>query len=123
MQMEFSEDKFIKNNFGKLDYSLESLIFLEKFLICSFDDHDSLRKDVKFLNFSCQYLGDCFIEIYGGSWDVEKDKKNVFYNLRVVKKDNVKICPLTLISAAVNRKKGDYLYKVIDNYKKYIDQK
>jgi len=121
MQTKFSEGEIMKINSEKLDYSLKSLIFLEEFILNSYDDYESLKKDELFMKFSSEYLGECFMKKYGGYWDIEKDEENAFYNLQIVKRGNIKICPLTLIYATLDRKKGDYLYKVVNNYKKYID--
>jgi hypothetical protein len=51
-------------------------------------------------------------------WDIELDNEDrVFYRLPVIRfADGAEACPLALVTASLDRRTGQYLRTVVENY-------
>lgn len=105
----------------KLDYTPESLLVLEEYILHKYADIESARKksEAKFFDGASRYLGELFRKLDGGKWYIELERKdNFFYGLPQVvggKNQVTQLCPLALVRASTDRRKGDYLYKILMN--------
>lgn len=106
----------------KLDYSIESLIELESWILNSFDSLESVTstENKLVLDYLSRYVGEVIRKTAGGKWDVELDDvDDAFYHLPVLVHEKYgRECPVTLVSASVDRRKGDYIYKIANVKKK-----
>lgn len=101
---------------AKLDYSIESLIELESWILNRFDSLESVTapENMLVLDYLSRYVGEVIRRTVGGKWDIELDDvDDAFYRLPVLVHEKYgRECPVTLVSASVDRRKGDYIYKV-----------
>jgi hypothetical protein len=58
------------------------------------------------------------LNVEGTSWAIDlKDEKNVYYRLPVIQlPDGADECPVTMATAALDRRTGEYLRTVVENY-------
>jgi len=102
----------------KMDYSPSSLSILEKWLLNQYDgvkkileNSEKQRLDV----LGC-YVGETLRKKLAGIWDIDlKDKKNAYYQIPVIKKQGCWTeCPMTLVTAATDRRTGEYMIGVLN---------
>jgi hypothetical protein len=66
---------------------------------------------------AARYFGETFRKQVGGKWSIDfLDPKNAFYGLPQIsgfKGQTTQICPRALVSAAIARGKGDFLFKIL----------
>ena len=102
---------------GNLDFSPSSLSIIESRLLERFDSiQDTLKSDNKqFLNTCMVYVGETFRTNVGGTWRIElEDVNDAYYLLPVLNIPEVGIeCPVTLVTAAIDRRNGKYMEKVL----------
>lgn len=104
----------------KLDFSIASLDIFEKYLL---DTYKSLNDLKELPNASvivdgyAIYIGETFRnvlrEYQPNSWNLMLDKENVFYNLPIIEVQDHIECPLSLATACVDRRKGNYLSNIL----------
>ena len=92
-KMEYFTDIFARENNLKLDYSMESLDELEKWILSNYKDAEGLIKDKKMLDYLTVYIGETFRKYKG-----------------VTSKS-----PLTYATACISRNKGDYISTILRN--------
>jgi hypothetical protein len=105
---------------AKLDYSPESLVALERWLLQRYPDLQSLKIDpeLALVDGATRYVGETFVRNLGAHWTLNTNPKNVFYGLPVVTghpRQTTPQCPHKLLSAATARREGAFLRKVFDS--------
>jgi hypothetical protein len=109
---------------AQIDFSPESLVVLEAWLLSKYSDTDKimLMTESKVVDGAARYVGEVFRRCLGGKWVIDfKDKNNVFYGLPQLSGlpgQTVQICPLTLVTASTDRRTGKFLYTIYLNNKK-----
>ena len=100
----------------RLDYSPESLSALESWLLENFTPSGWARTENKRLldRVTC-YVGETFRKSLGGKWTIDKsDGTGVFFGVPViVKPGHAPECPLSLVTAAIDRRAGNYMEAVL----------
>ena len=119
-KMEYFTDTFAKENNLKLDYSIESLDELEKWILGNYKKVNDLIEDRKMLDYLTVYIGETFRKYIGGKWFIDlKNKKNVFYSMPVLTSPEYKgiTCksPMIYATASIDRQKGDHISTILKN--------
>lgn len=118
--MEF--DRFLADWFGdlpdglrrELDYSVGSLSALEAELLSKFQSIEDIRQDtfLFYHNAAAIYLGETARKACGGKWTINFDDEDfVFFGVPILelKGANSPVCPMALITAVLDRRRGDYM--------------
>ena len=90
----------------------KSLPALEFIILSEFETVDAALApaNARRIDRLARYLGEVFRTTLGGKWDIElTDVKDAFFGLPVIKTPVGTYCPLTLVTATVDRRRGDYL--------------
>lgn len=99
-----------------LDYSLNSLKPLEAWLLDRYPDIDAARADMAgMINNAGAYIGETIRKTAGrGTWRLDDDEESIFHGFPILVdfRDGDSCSPITLASAATDRRRGDYLYSV-----------
>jgi hypothetical protein len=105
-----------------LDFSCASLDALEGLIIHRYPSTEAMLdpKESSFVNGLACYIGETFRRKMGGRWTIRlDDPKFAFYGLPILenagKHGKTVECPLTLATAAANRRVGNYLRSVLDS--------
>jgi len=98
-----------------MDYTIDSLEAIEKWLLSKYETHQQVKGDAEVLDMLSRYVGETIRKVCGGSWDIEQtNEKNAFYRIPVIKKPGAFAeCPVTLVTASLDRRRGDYSAKVV----------
>lgn len=113
----------------KLNYTLDSLDFLEKWMLNSFDDHkELLSKNKKGIQDKiARYIGETFRTNLNAKWDIKfDDPKFAFYGLPILverQNGNTIVCPHSLSTTTLARRKGDFLSTILSNNIKRLGEK
>jgi hypothetical protein len=106
----------------KLDDSVGSLNILEKYLLDNFT-FNTIREEpnLSFYDGCARYIGETFRRnVQGACWNIDlENKDSMFYNmpiLMVKDTDTFAVCPLTMTTALLDRKVGNFLSTVTTNY-------
>lgn len=108
----------------RLDFSPEALDVLEAWLLERYPSVDAALAETEkeTLDGAARYVGETFRRALGGRWDIELDDPNdVNYRLPVLtgfQGEYSKQSPVTLVTAAVDRRSGNYLRAVLANIKR-----
>ena len=74
-----------------------------------------------------RYVGETFRQCLGGKWEIRLDDTHyVYYGIPQLKGLGGRqfvVCPATLVTAAIDRRRGDFWNMVLANYKRLIAQK
>lgn len=103
----------------QLDYSLDSLDVLEKWILENYPSVKDLEKEDAVLpsDSFARYIGETVQKNLGGYWDIDlENDKNPYYNLPVIveyKENASPICPHKLVAEAAALKKGTYMKSVL----------
>lgn len=105
----------------ELGIDVMSLDTLEAFLLGRYRElDDALRLDQRgVLDAAARHIGlVMLLNVDGAEWDIElDDEDNAYYRLPIVRiDDGAEECPLALATAALDRRTGDYLRTVVENY-------
>lgn len=106
---------------ARLDLSPESLTVLEEFLLASYRTVDDVKRqsEAKLVDGMARYVGQVFRKHLGGKWTIDfADKANAFYGLPQLTGmtgQRAQICPLTLITASVDRRTAKFIRTIFDN--------
>lgn len=109
---------------AKLDYSPRSLDELERWLIDRYSSHTDLLKPeaALILDGASRYIGEVFRKRIGGRWDIRlDDPKYAYYampQLTGFAAKSTPICPVSLTTASINRRTGNYLHGILNNMEK-----
>jgi hypothetical protein len=96
----------------ELDYSIQSLDLLEKWLLQRFKDLSSALKydQISLISGASMYVGSCLHELIGGKFTVElSDKDNAYWGIPVVRNENKYEAPLILLTTAIDRRIGNFI--------------
>lgn len=100
-----------------LDYSLASIAELEKWLLRRYRNIQAILQDSEkaTLDQAACYVGETIRKNIGGTWDIDQaDEANAFHCIPVVEeKGRWTECPVTLVTASVDRRTGRYMSDVI----------
>ncbi|MGH8081518.1 MAG: hypothetical protein ACREP7_13170 [Lysobacter sp.] len=106
---------------AELGLDADSLDALEKFLLARYADPDRIlalgQRDV--LDAAARHVGLVMLfTIDETEWAIDlDDADNVYYRLPIIRMgDGAEECPLTMITAALDRRTGEYLRTVVDSY-------
>jgi len=104
----------------KLDYSAESLIALESWLLQRYPQPQSLKMDpeLALVDGAARYVGEIFVRSLGAHWTLNTNPKNVFYGLPVITghpRATAPQCPHKLLNVATVRREGTFLREVFDS--------
>lgn len=108
----------------KLDYSIESLDILEEYLLNQYASIQEIKQaPPDILNGYAIYVGETFRKVLADKtdrepniWTIELDRIDyVFYNLPLIKVGAYIDCPMTLVTASLDRRRGDYLSTILKN--------
>jgi len=117
---EFIRDFYDQNDL-MLDYCPNSLLILEKNILNTFANIEELKKEEHKQKYDAlsRYLGETVRKNVGGKWKLDiENEKSAYYKLPVLIEDSetpTPICPHKLITACIGRRKGDFLFTVINN--------
>lgn len=110
---------------NKLDFSLDSLIELEEFVLDKYASANLIMDQTNKMELDrlSRYVGETIRKSIGGTWDIElEDSDNAYYKLPIlVHKKYGKECPVTLVTTCADRRKGDFIFKIANVKKKYVD--
>jgi hypothetical protein len=107
----------------KIDYTPDSLDVMEKHIIDIFDSPKSALEESQayFLDGIARYVGQVFRKSLGGKWDIElEDIDNAFYNIPQLvdmKNQDTQISPLALVTASLDRRRGNYIRTVLEAHR------
>jgi hypothetical protein len=110
-----------------LDYSPESLLLLEDWLLNKYENVDTalMGSEAKVVDGAARYVGEIFRKSFGGRWVIELiDKKNAFYGLPQLSGmvgQKAQICPSTLVTSSIDRRSGSFLKTIYLNSKSCAD--
>jgi hypothetical protein len=104
-----------------LGLDVHSLDTLESFLLGRYGDPDeALRLDQRnVLDAAARHIGLVMVlGIDGARWDlVLDDERDVYYRLPIVRlPDGAEECPVSLATAALDRRTGEYVREVVEGY-------
>lgn len=108
----------------RLDFSPDSLGVIEGVVLNKYQSMDEIKKnsEAKTVDGMARYVGQVFRKAFGGKWIIDySDKKKLFYGLPQLSGligQRTQMCPLTLVTASVDRRTGNFIRGVFDNYAK-----
>ena len=122
-EMDERLDEFIgnvpRNVSMKMDYSVESLSLLENWLLTKYRSNNEILKDSEkqLLDMVARYVGEALRKNLGGVWNIDlKNKSSVYYELPVIEKQGCWTeCPVTLVTASIDRRSGNYMAGVLNS--------
>ena len=113
----------LRQQIGKpLDYSPESLDVVEQWILKKYESTESMlsESESENVNLLASYVGETFRKAINGVWDIRlDDAKYAFFGMPIIRKRDGKSdaeCPLTLVTASANRRTGNYLRILFDNW-------
>ena len=118
---EFREHPLVIEAGIELDFSVASLDAVEALILKRFPKFEDVKKTAAAseINLFSIYVGETIRKNGGGRWGIDyEDEKMAFFSLPVVKgvgAKRVTDCPMTLVTASTDRRRGDYLSSVVRN--------
>ncbi|NEX92902.1 hypothetical protein G3573_08980 [Caulobacter sp. 17J65-9] len=107
---------------AKLDFTPESFEALEGWALSRYASLAEARapSEAATLDGASRYVGQVFRKSLGGRWFIDhRDPKNAFYGLpqlEGLKGQVAQICPLTLVTASLDRRTGTFISTVYRNH-------
>ncbi|WP_227430689.1 hypothetical protein [Psychrobacter sp. I-STPA6b] len=110
---------------NQLDYSVESLDVLEAYLLNQYASIDEIKQEPPdILNGYAIYVGETFRKVAKSLtkrepniWTIElDDTDDVFYNLPVIEIGAYINFPMGLVTASLDRRRGNYLSTILKNF-------
>jgi hypothetical protein len=114
---------------NRLDYSEHSLSLLEEHLLKQYSSVAAIRaeSEMDVWDGTARYIGETFRKNFGGKWVIDYgNDKNVFYGLPQLKGmlgQRAQFCPMTLVTASLDRRTGTYLVTIFRNIQKNVQAK
>jgi len=102
----------LRADYPDLSDGPKSLPALESIVLSEFETVDAALgpANTRRVDRLARYLGEVFRTTLGGEWGIElKDEKDAYFGLPVVKTPVGIYCPLALVTATVDRRRGIYL--------------
>jgi hypothetical protein len=106
----------------KLNHSVASLDALEAWLLARYDsiEHSKPKSESLVLDGAARYVGEIFRIVTGSRWDIQlDDPKTLFFGVPVLKGGKLGVipaCPLTMVTASLDRRTGRYLSGIVKNF-------
>ena len=103
----------------ELDYTPASVDTLERWLLRKYETIDSLKLDTEKVIWdgASRYIGETFRKCLGGKWHIDKPNKKIMFSglpqLVEMRGQVGPVCPLTLVSAALDRRVGNFISSLI----------
>lgn len=109
-----------------LDYTPESLLRLEAWILENYSSPDAILKDEEKMTLDglLRYVGEVFKIHLQGRWNVkQEDPEYIFYNLPVISfPGNIPdTSPLSIITASLDRQTGRFIYDSLTRKKNYME--
>ena len=104
---------------SQLDYSIESIEALERWLLSRYPHSDAAKaaKEAPVLDGVARYFGEAFRAQFGGDWSIRVDDPDyAYFGLPIVDGFPAKespVCPLVLASASLDRRTGVHVSKIM----------
>lgn len=104
----------------QLDFTPKSLGVLENWLLSIYPDVEATRpsSEAHTLDRAARYIGEVFRKHFGGGWLIElEDKEKLFCGLPQLtgmKAQVGQIAPLTLVTAAMDRRTGHFVQSIFE---------
>ena len=103
-----------------LDYAPASLERLEAFLLQRYPNLQSIKTDPEpYLDGAARYVGEVFRRNIGGRWRLRDDDPKYIYaglpELTFLAERDTPVCPITLVSASLDRRTGKFISGVYDS--------
>src|SRR5262245_23321347 len=106
----------------RLDYSLDSLTTLERYLLECLSTVDGPSTLMK--NRAARYLGEVFRRTYGGTWKLcDGGPKYLFHGLPVIAeyaRVDVEFCPIEMIANVIRCAEPGSLLKVVESHREWL---
>jgi hypothetical protein len=124
MEMDTALERFIVSAPSavaeRLDLSAESLDAIEAWLLSKYDAPEEVRpaSESTFHDGAARYIGEVFRTHTGSKWSMDSsDPKNLNYGVPALTggKLTIGLCPLTLVTALLDRRNGRYLSTILRN--------
>jgi hypothetical protein len=108
-----------------LDFAPESLDRLEAFLLERYPNVQAIKADPEpYLDGAARYVGEVFRRHIGGRWRMRMDDPKYVYaglpELTFSASRDTPVCPITLVSASLDRRTGAFISTVFGNSAKRI---
>jgi len=108
-----------------LDFAPASLDRLEAFLLERYPSVEAIKADPEpYLDGAARYVGEVFRRHIGGRWRMRMDDPKYVYaglpELTFSPTQDTPVCPITLVSASLDRRTGAFISSVFDNSAKRI---
>lgn len=107
---------------ARLDFSPESLEALERWLLKNYPNPAALRapEQLDVYDGAVRYVGQTYLKTLGGDWDILLDDPDyVFHGLPIICGFSaVRDCPHSLVTAALDRRRGTFLRTILENKRK-----
>ena len=97
----------------KLDFSMESLDIVEKYLLDKYENNKQIMFEEPFyiLDGYAVYVGETFLRVIDNPiihWKLELNEEDVYYNLPILEGRTTLDCPLTIVTASLDRRTGKF---------------
>lgn len=104
----------------KLDFSLESLDVVEKHLLDNYKTIEQIMNEPSaILDGYAVYVGETFRNVLQdgklNQWELMLEEDNVFYLRPVIHTSKILTCPLSLVTACIDRRWGNYWSWILNN--------
>jgi hypothetical protein len=106
----------------QLNHSVASLDALEAWLLARYPtiEHSRPKSETLVLDGAARYVGEIFRIVTGSKWDVQlDDPKALFFGVPVLnggKFGSMPECPLSMVTASLDRRTGKYLSGIVRNF-------
>ncbi len=107
-----------------LDYSPESLLRLEGWILEKYPTMDSVLEDKMTLDALLRYVGEVYRIHLQGKWDIVlDDPQYIFYNLPIISypENAPNTSPLSLVTASIDRQTDNFIYDSFMKKKKWME--
>src|SRR5262249_35102032 len=103
----------------QLDFTPESLVTLEKWLLSKYASAKAILQPSEnwTLDRAARYVGETIRRTAGGVWGIELEKPDyAYYRLPEIRKEGGWVeCPATLVTAAMDRRRGEFMKTIVRN--------
>jgi hypothetical protein len=112
---------------AELSTDITSLDTLEAFLLKRYPDPDAILRlnERAVLDASARHVGlIMLLHIDGAEWTIDlEDEDNVYYRLPIIRfSDGAEECPLTMVTASLDRRTGHYLRTVVEAFEEQYNE-
>lgn len=104
----------------KLDFSIQSLDIVEKHLLDNYETIEQIKNEPSYiLDGYAVYVGETFRNVLKNDkvnqWELMLEEDNIYYLLPVINVSGFVDCPLTLCTACIDRRWGNYWSWILNN--------